>query len=54
VNRQACGRTIDLDRNAPHTHVKVLANLAERPPTGWQVHLVTPYRRQIYSVMLPG
>ena len=37
-----------------HAHVKVLADLAERPLAGWQVHLVTPYRRQIYSGMLPG
>lgn len=37
-----------------HAHVKVLADVAERPLTGWDVHLVTPYRRQIYSGMLPG
>jgi len=37
-----------------HAHVKVLADLAERPLAGWQVHLVSPYRRQIYSGMLPG
>ena len=37
-----------------HAHVKVLADLAERPLSGWDVHLVTPYRRQIYSGMLPG
>ena len=37
-----------------HAHVKVLAELAERPLVGWDVHLVTPYRRQIYSGMLPG
>lgn len=37
-----------------HAHLKVLADLAERPLAGWQVHLVTPYRRQIYSGMLPG
>lgn len=40
-----------------HAHVKVLADLADadQPPlAGWQVHLVTPYRRQIYSGMLPG
>lgn len=37
-----------------HAHVKVLADLAERPLSGWNVHLVTPYRRQIYSGMLPG
>jgi pyridine nucleotide-disulfide oxidoreductase family protein len=37
-----------------HAHVKVLADLAERPLADWQVHLVSPYRRQIYSGMLPG
>ena len=37
-----------------HAHVKVLADLAERPLSRWDVHLVTPYRRQIYSGMLPG
>lgn len=37
-----------------HAHVKVLADLAERPLAGWDVRLVTPYRRQIYSGMLPG
>jgi len=37
-----------------HAHVKVLADLAQRPLAGWDVQLVTPYRRQIYSGMLPG
>ena len=37
-----------------HAHVKVLADLAQRPLAGWAVHLVSPYRRQIYSGMLPG
>lgn len=37
-----------------HAHVKVLADLAERPLAGWDVHMVSPYRRQIYSGMLPG
>ncbi len=37
-----------------HAHVKVLSDLAERPLAGWDVHLVSPYRRQIYSGMLPG
>ena len=37
-----------------HAHVKVLADLAEQPLPGWDVHLVSPYRRQIYSGMLPG
>ena len=37
-----------------HAHVKVLTDLAQRPLAGWAVHLVSPYRRQIYSGMLPG
>lgn len=37
-----------------HAHVKVLADLADRPLDGWNVQLVTPFRRQIYSGMLPG
>jgi len=37
-----------------HAHVQVLADLARRPIKNWQVRLVTPYRRQIYSGMLPG
>lgn len=37
-----------------HAHLGVLADLAQRPLPGWQVQLVTPYRRQIYSGMLPG
>ncbi len=37
-----------------HAHVKVLADLARQPLVGWDVHLVTPYRRQFYSGMLPG
>ncbi|MBP7607439.1 MAG: FAD-dependent oxidoreductase [Giesbergeria sp.] len=37
-----------------HAHLGVLADLAKRPLPGWQVTLVTPYRRQIYSGMLPG
>lgn len=37
-----------------HAHVKVLADLARQPLAGWEVHLVSPYRRQIYSGMLPG
>lgn len=37
-----------------HAHVKVLADLADRPLDGWDVQLVTPFRRQIYSGMLPG
>ena len=37
-----------------HAHVGVLTELAARPLEGWEVQLVTPYRRQIYSGMLPG
>jgi selenide,water dikinase len=37
-----------------HAHVQVLADLARRPLAGWQVQLVTPSTRQIYSGMLPG
>lgn len=37
-----------------HAHVKVLAELADQALAGWDVRLVTPYRRQIYSGMLPG
>jgi selenide,water dikinase len=37
-----------------HAHVGVLADLAAQPLPGWEVHLVSPYRRQIYSGMLPG
>lgn len=37
-----------------HAQLSVLANLAERPLAGCDVCLVTPYRRQIYSGMLPG
>ena len=37
-----------------HAQIGVLASLAERPMTGCEVHLITPYRRQIYSGMLPG
>jgi selenide,water dikinase len=37
-----------------HAQLAVLAGLAERPMAGCDVRLVTPYRRQIYSGMLPG
>ncbi|RTL38312.1 MAG: hypothetical protein EKK53_19145 [Burkholderiales bacterium] len=37
-----------------HAHLQVLAELARRPINGWQVSLVSPSRRQIYSGMLPG
>ncbi len=37
-----------------HAHLAVLKDLAQRPLDGWQVWLVTPFRRQIYSGMLPG
>ncbi|MDQ6880583.1 MAG: FAD-dependent oxidoreductase [Pseudomonadota bacterium] len=37
-----------------HAHLTVLADLAQRPLDGWDVQLVSPFRRQIYSGMLPG
>ena len=37
-----------------HAQISVLAELAERPMKGCDIRLVTPYRRQIYSGMLPG
>lgn len=37
-----------------HAHVQVLASLAAAPLAGWQVDLVTPHRRQVYSGMLAG
>lgn len=37
-----------------HAHVGVLAALAQAPLPGWQVEMVTPFERQIYSGMLPG
>ena len=37
-----------------HAHVQVLADMARQPLAGWQVQLVTPYERQVYSGMLPG
>lgn len=37
-----------------HAHVHVLSTLAQQPLAGWDVHLMTPSTRQIYSGMLPG
>ena len=37
-----------------HAHVKVLSDLAAQRLDGWDVHLVSPCWRQIYSGMLPG
>jgi pyridine nucleotide-disulfide oxidoreductase family protein len=37
-----------------HAHVEVLKDLAERPDPRWDVTLVTPYPRLIYSGMVPG
>ena len=37
-----------------HAQLAVLASLAERSMAACEVRLVTPYRRQIYSGMLPG
>lgn len=37
-----------------HAHLRVLADLARAPLPGWEVLLLTPTPRQIYSGMLPG
>ena len=37
-----------------HAQINVLADLAKKPLAGWDVQLVSPYRRLIYSGMLPG
>ena len=37
-----------------HAQLAVLANLAEQPMADCDIRLVTSYRRQIYSGMLPG
>ncbi|MEO8629636.1 MAG: FAD-dependent oxidoreductase [Betaproteobacteria bacterium] len=37
-----------------HAQLSVLESLAEQPLAGWDVQLVTPYRRLLYSGMLPG
>jgi len=37
-----------------HAQIHVLTELAKQPLAGWDVHLVSPYRRLIYSGMLPG
>lgn len=37
-----------------HAHVRVLQDLCSRRLAGWDVHLISPYPRQIYSGMLPG
>lgn len=37
-----------------HAQINVLADLAKKPLSGWDVQLVSPYRRLIYSGMLPG
>ncbi|MFO1310909.1 MAG: FAD-dependent oxidoreductase [Burkholderiales bacterium] len=37
-----------------HAHVQVLAGLAATPLTGWQVDLVTPHPKEVYSGMLAG
>jgi len=39
---------------AGHAQIQVLEALAKQPLAGWQVHLVSPYGRQVYSGMLPG
>ncbi len=38
-----------------HAHVEVLRAFAEAPPPeGWEITLVSPHARQIYSGMVPG
>jgi len=37
-----------------HAHLHVLKSLAQRPWSGIELTLLTPYARQIYSGMLPG
>ncbi|MEO8752244.1 MAG: FAD-dependent oxidoreductase [Casimicrobiaceae bacterium] len=37
-----------------HAQLSVLTSLAASPIKGWDVRLITPYRRLIYSGMLPG
>ena len=37
-----------------HAHIEVLRQLAERPIPEWQVTLVSPNARQLYSGMVPG
>jgi len=37
-----------------HAHVEVLRTLAQVPVPGWEVMLVSPYPRQLYSGMFPG
>ena len=39
---------------AGHAHAVLLASLAQSPLYGARLMLVSPYRRQIYSAMLPG
>jgi pyridine nucleotide-disulfide oxidoreductase family protein len=37
-----------------HAHVQVLLDLANEPPPGVRVTLVSPFARQLYSGMVPG
>ena len=37
-----------------HAHLSLLQRLRREAPKGWQVTLVSPHPRQIYSGMLPG
>lgn len=37
-----------------HAHVRVLTEIRKKRIAGWEVHLISPYPRQIYSGMLPG
>lgn len=54
AERRAGGTKRLLLLGGGHAHVRVLADLAARPIAGWDVQLVSPHRRQIYSGMLPG
>ncbi|MGE5615927.1 MAG: FAD-dependent oxidoreductase, partial [Bacillota bacterium] len=37
-----------------HAHVEVLRRFADAIPAGWEITLVSPYERQLYSGMVPG
>jgi pyridine nucleotide-disulfide oxidoreductase family protein len=37
-----------------HAHIEVLRVLADQPVAGWEITLVSPFERQLYSGMVPG
>ena len=37
-----------------HAHIEVLRAFAEQPVGGWEITLVSPFARQLYSGMVPG